>query len=214
MLKIAIIGAGGFGREVKMLIDQINDRNKQYEFIGYFDDGLEKNIIVNNFPVIGNVNDVNAINFNLAIVIAVAEPKTKKRIFNFIENDNVSFPSLIHPNVQTNNDEVNIGMGCIICSSNIITVNVSIGNFVILNLMCTIGHDTIIKDFCSFMPSVNVSGEVLIEESVYIGTGAVVVNQINIGENTIVGAGSVVAKSLPKNCTALGIPARPIKYNE
>ena len=197
-----------------MLIDQINDRNKQYEFIGYFDDGLEKNIIVNNFPVIGNVNDVNAINFNLAIVIAVAEPKTKKRIFNFIENDNVSFPSLIHPNVQTNNDEVNIGMGCIICSSNIITVNVSIGNFVILNLMCTIGHDTIIKDFCSFMPSVNVSGEVLIEESVYIGTGAVVVNQINIGENTIVGAGSVVAKSLPKNCTALGIPARPIKYNE
>ena len=214
MLKIAIIGAGGFGREVKMLIDQTNDRNKQYEFIGYFDDGLEKNIIVNNFPVIGNVNDVNAINFNLAIVIAVAEPKTKKRIFNFIENDNVSFPSLIHPNVQTNNDEVNIGMGCIICSSNIITVNVSIGNFVILNLMCTIGHDTIIKDFCSFMPSVNVSGEVLIEESVYIGTGAVVVNQINIGENTIVGAGSVVAKSLPKNCTALGIPARPIKYNE
>jgi serine acetyltransferase len=64
------------------------------------------------------------------------------------------------------------------------------------------------------MPSVNISGEVLIEECVYIGTGAIVLNQKNIGENVIVGAGSLVAKSLPKNCTALGIPARPIKFNE
>lgn len=41
MKKIAIYGAGGFGREVAFLIDDINKVNPQYEFIGYFDDGKE-----------------------------------------------------------------------------------------------------------------------------------------------------------------------------
>jgi hypothetical protein len=42
MSKIAIFGGGGFGREVKMLIEQINRLDKELEFIGYFDDGSEK----------------------------------------------------------------------------------------------------------------------------------------------------------------------------
>ena len=48
----------------------------------------------------------------------------------------------------------------------------------------------------------------------YIGTGAKIINQIEIGEYTIVGAGAVVSKSLPNKCTAVGIPAKPIKYHE
>ncbi|TDD98388.1 acetyltransferase [Flavobacterium cellulosilyticum] len=214
MMKIAIIGAGGFGREVKMLIDQINLKHKQYEFIGFFDDGIEKDSLVNGFPVLGNIDDINTINYDIAIVIAIGNPNTKKNILNKINSKKVVFPTLIHPNVQFDNDGVTIGKGCIICASNIITVNVTIGDFVILNLMCTVGHDVIINDFCSFMPSVNISGEVIIEQGVYIGTGAVIINQLNIGENTIVGAGSLVVKTLPKNCTALGIPAKPIKYHE
>ncbi len=53
MKKIAIYGAGGFGREVAFLIDDINKVNLQYEFIGYFDDGKEKGEIANSFPVLG-----------------------------------------------------------------------------------------------------------------------------------------------------------------
>jgi sugar O-acyltransferase (sialic acid O-acetyltransferase NeuD family) len=214
MIKIAIIGAGGFGREVKMLIDQINDINKQYEFIGYFDDALEKGTVVNNSNVLGSINDINAIKNEIAIVIAIADPKTKKSIINKITNRNVNFPTLIHPNVLIGKDDVIIGKGCIICASNIITVNISIGNFVILNLFCTVGHDTVISDFSSFMPSVNISGEVNIQEGVYVGTGAKIINQLEIGQYTTIGAGAVVSKSLPANCVAVGIPAKPIKYNE
>ena len=63
------------------------------------------------------------------------------------------------------------------------------------------------------MPSVNISGEVLIKECVYVGTGAKIINLLTIEENTIIGAGAVVAKSLPANCTAVGIPAKPIKFH-
>lgn len=212
-MKIAIVGAGGFGREVKMLIDQINDREKQYEFIGFFDDAFEKKMIVNGFPVLGSINDINSLEHDLAIVIAIGDPKTKKSILNKITKK-VIFPTLIHPNVFIGKDSVTIGKGCIICCSNIITVNVAIGDFVILNLMCTVGHDTIIANFSSFMPSVNISGEVKIKEGVYVGTGVKIINQLEIGENSIIGAGAVVYKSIPANCTAVGIPAKPIKYHE
>jgi serine acetyltransferase len=63
------------------------------------------------------------------------------------------------------------------------------------------------------MPTVNISGEVVLGECVYVGTGAKIINQLEIGEGTIVGAGAVVAKTLPSNCTAVGIPAKPIKFH-
>ena len=51
------------------------------------------------------------------------------------------------------------------------------------------------------------------KEGVYVGTGAKIINQLEIGEYTIVGAGAVVAKTLPAHCTAVGIPAKPIKFH-
>lgn len=214
MNNIAIIGAGGFGREVKMLIDQINQKSKIYNFIGFFDDGLEQGQLVNDFPVLGSVEDINAIQERLAIVCAIGMPTLKKKLLDKISNQHISFPTLIHPNVIIGEDNVEIGHGCIICAGNLITVDIKIGNHVIFNLGCTVGHDTIIKDYCSFMPSVNVSGEVTIEEGVYVGTGAKIINQLTIGTYTIVGAGAVVYKALPANCTAVGIPAKPVKFHD
>lgn len=215
MKKTVIIGAGGFGREVKMLIDQINYNKKQYDFIGFYDDNIEKGSIINGFKVLGSIDELLQVDYNLEVVISIADPTIKKKIYETINcNHFISFPTLIHPNVLIGTDEVSFGYGCIICASNIITVNISLGNFVILNLGCTVGHDTTIGDYCSFMPSVNISGEVIIENSVYVGTGAKIINLLTIGNSTIVGAGAVVSKSLPEKCTAVGIPAKPIKFHE
>ncbi|MDY0781374.1 acetyltransferase [Tenacibaculum sp. IB213877] len=215
MKKIAIFGAGGFGREVKTIIDKINEvRPKTYDFIGFFDDGVEKGKIVNGFPVIGGINELNQVEEQLSIVISIGDPKIKLIILKKITSKKIDFPIIIHPNASISNDEVELGEGTIICENTIITCNIKIGSFVILNLSCTVGHDTVIDDLCAFMPSVNISGEVHIEEGVYVGTGAKIINLLEIGKNTIVGAGAVVSKSLPANCTAVGIPAKPIKFHE
>ncbi|WP_103068559.1 serine O-acetyltransferase [Aquimarina sediminis] len=47
-----------------------------------------------------------------------------------------------------------------------------------------------------------------IGNNVSIYTGAIVIGDITIGDNCIIGAGSVVTKSIPDNCTAVGNPAR------
>ena len=215
MKKIAIIGAGGFGKEVQMLIEQINKKESQYEFIGYFDDGYKKDELINDFPILGGLNDINNIDFKLSIVSAIGEPKLKEKLIKLINNSHIDYPTLIHPTALIGDKKfVKIGEGSIITAGVIITVNINIGKHVILNLSCTVGHDTNIGDYSSFMPTVNISGEVDIQKGVYVGTGAKIINQLTIGEYTIVGAGAVVAKSLPKNCTAVGIPAKPIKFHD
>ena len=212
MKKIAIIGAGGFGREVKMLIDQINASENKYEFIGYYDDGKEKGTLINGFPVLGVVSDLNDVTEKIGVALALGNPIYKKSVINVLTNTNIHFETLIHPNVIIGTDQVHIGEGAVICAGNIITCNVIIKNYVTINLSCTIGHDTLLENYVSLMPGVNISGEVLLGECVYIGTGAKIINQLEIGKNTTIGAGAVVAKTLPEDCVAVGVPAKIIKY--
>lgn len=214
MKDIAVFGSGGFGREVQMLIEQINRLKKEWNFLGFFDDGIELDNIINDEKVLGNLDQLNNYKSELYLVFAIGNPRTKKIILSKIKNPLIKYPILIHPNVFIGNKKyVSIGEGSIICCGVIITVNINIGKHVILNLSCTVAHDTKIGDFSSFMPTVNISGEVNISKSVYIGTGAKIINQVNIGENSIIGAGAVVLKSIPDNCTAVGIPAKPIKFH-
>ena len=213
MKDIVIVGAGGFGREVKTIIDAINANNKTYNFLGFYDDTIAKGTLINNFPIFGNLNDLNALNTTVGVLLGIGDPISKSKIIEFLKNELLYFPTIIHPSVIISQDDVTIDNGCIICAGTIITCNIKLGKFVTLNLMCTVGHDTTIGDYCSFMPSVNISGEVHIEEKVYVGTGAKIINRLSIGKATIVGAGAVVSKSLPENCTAVGIPAKPIKFH-
>lgn len=214
MEKIVIVGAGGFGREVKMLIDQINEEKLLYEIEGFYDDDKNLDDTINGLPLLGTLEDLSKRKDMVAVALGVAIPKIKQQIIDRLFMENFSFPTLIHPNVLIGKDSVKIGEGNIICAGNIITCNIVIENFVTLNLSCTTGHDTNIHSFSSFMPSVNISGEVIIGEAVYVGTGAKIINQLEIGKNTVIGAGAVVSKSLPSNCTAVGIPAKPIKFHD
>lgn len=215
MKDIAIYGAGGFGREVVCLIDAINKDSPTWNLIGFFDDNIIKGTIINDIPVLGGEEDISNWNKDLYLVLAIGSPEIKKSIFMKISNPKIFYPTLIHPSVLLGNRKfIEIGKGCIVCAGVIFTVNIKVGDFVIFNLDCTVGHDSVIGNYSSFMPTVNVSGEVTVGEEVYVGTGVKIINHLSIGEKVIIGAGAVVAKSLPSCCTAVGIPAKPIKYHE
>lgn len=48
----------------------------------------------------------------------------------------------------------------------------------------------------------------VIGDNVFIGTGAVVIGRIHIGNNVIIGANSVVTRDVPENSIAVGSPAK------
>ena len=76
---------------------------------------------------------------------------------------------------------------------------------------CTVGHDAVLESFVTVYPGVNISGCTVIEKGVELGTGSKIIQGKRIGTNTILGSGAVVVRDLPPGCTAVGVPAKPIK---
>ena len=206
--KIAIYGAGGFGREVLMILQQTNKLRETWDFIGFFDDQNPESDYFG-YPILGNYETLNSISYPLSIVIGIGSPEGKKHVFQKIANPLIDFPNIIHPNVQISDfQRVTLGKGNVICGGCVLTTDITIKDFVILNLSCTVGHDAIIESFCSFMPTVNISGTTVIDEGVYIGTGASIINKVRIHAYTVIGAGSVVTRDIPPRVLAAGVPAK------
>jgi sugar O-acyltransferase (sialic acid O-acetyltransferase NeuD family) len=216
MKKIIIYGAGGFAREVAHLIEQINKVEQKWELIGFIDDNLEnQGKLLNGHPVLGNIEWLSKQNERINIALGIGSPKAKKYIFEKLRKTgaNIDFPNLIHPEVLFSDFNI-IGKGNIICEGNILTCNITLKDFVTINLNCTIGHDTVIEDFCTLLPNASISGNVVLNEGVDFGTNSTIIQGTTVGEYVVIGAGAVVVKDLPSHCTAVGIPAKPIKFHE
>ena len=193
--KLFIIGAGGFGRELKSYLPDL-----PFSFAGFMDDNRLKE------GVLGSLEEIDSIPDLANSAIAIGSSETRIRIANSIPG-NLTFPNIVHPKALLA-DEVIMGLGNIITPNVIITSNVQIGNFCLINLGCTLGHDVTLGNFCSLMPGVNLGGNVILEEGVFIGTGATVLPGVRIGKNAVVGAGAVVTRDVPAGITVKGVPAK------
>ncbi len=58
----------------------------------------------------------------------------------------------------------------------------------------------------------DIAGDIIINESVYIGGGSIIRYGVEIGKNSIIGAGSVVVGNIPPNCVYVGNPAKFIRH--
>lgn len=58
------------------------------------------------------------------------------------------------------------------------------------------------------------SEPITIKDGAWLGGGVIVLPGVTIGENAVIGAGSVVTRSIPDNCVAVGNPCKPIRYFE
>ncbi|MDU0370438.1 acetyltransferase [Hymenobacter endophyticus] len=209
---LAIVGAGGLGREVLLLVRQINEQQPTWEVTGFYDDQVPAQPTIHGIPYRGTVADLNASPEPLHAVVAVGSSRSRQAIAGRLTSAHLQFATLVHPGVaQADYQHLTIGAGSVICQGCILTCDITLGQHVLLNLGCTIGHDAVLEDFCSLMPHANVGGEAHLEAGVYLGTNATVINQVRVGSGTIVGAGAVVVRNLPGNCTAVGVPARTVQ---
>ena len=211
---IVIYGAGGFAREVLALLEDINRERARWEVLGFLDDNpASAGKVLNGYPILGGLDWLGSANPLPHIALGIGNPATKRKLACSLRGRAAGFPALVHPNVVMSS-RVELGEGVIITAGNILTTEIQLGAFSMLNLMCTVGHDTVIGDYATVSPGVNVSGNVRIGEGCDVGTGVKIVQGVEIGAWTIVGAGGVVARDLPPDCTAVGVPAKPIKQRE
>ena len=208
MKDIYIIGASGFGREVVWLLEELSEWNIK----GFIDDNEtiqgEK---INGITVIGTVDFLLGRKEETNVVIAIGNPSVRSMIYEKLKfNNNILFPNIIAKNIRIDKT-IKMGIGNIICSHSILTVNIELGNFNHVNLDCTVGHDVIMNDFITVYPSVNISGNVEIGNYCEIGTGTQIIQGKSITDNVIIGAGAGIVKNIKESGTYVGCPVRRIK---
>src|SRR5882672_2350541 len=209
MKKLAIYGAGGFGRETAVMIEQINSQTPVWEVIGFFDDGLKKGDEVDALRILGNISDLNSYADDLSVCIAVADPVSRLHLSKKLINPKIDFPLIVHPKAIVGDARRNkLGRGSIVTAGVILTTGIEIDEFCIINLSSTLGHDVKLGSCCTVMPACSISGNVSIGSCCVLGTGSRIIQEVTIGEHCMIGAGSVVTKSFGSNLKILGVPAR------
>lgn len=213
---LVIVGAGGLGREIALLVTQLNEvEEPTWDLRGFYDDRAPATPTVGGLPYLGTIADLNATASPLAVAVAVGSSASRAAVVNRLASPQLSFPALVHPQVALQPAQrIALGEGCLVQRGCILTCDITLGRFVLLNLGCTLGHDSVLEDFCSLMPHANVGGAAHLETGVYLGTNATVIHQVRVGTQTTVGAGAVVVRDLPAGCTAVGVPAKAIKNLE
>ncbi len=213
MSKLAIFGTSGFSKEVlDIAIDQYY---KEIVFLTH-DENIKGEVL--GFPI-QHEKDINMLADNgYVFVIAAGSGDIREKIYK--KHPNLVYPNLIHSSVTFGYQMENVfaeAKGLIFAAGVRVTTACSFGNFVVLNLNVTIGHDSYVDDFVSVMPGANVSGNVHLSHGSYIGTGATVLqgksedSKMLIGCKAVVGAGSVVVKPVVENTVVVGAPAKELK---
>lgn len=209
---IVIIGTGGFGREVLHLIESINNASiaPVYNVIGFLNnDSSSWGNSCNGVKIIGDETVLQFFKSPLHIAIGIGDPSVKRKVVQKL-GDSVVYPNLIHPSVKISKTN-SLGIGNVITEGCVLTCNLTIKNHVMINLACTVGHDTIIDDYVVVSPGVNVSGNVYIGEGSYIGTGAKILEKLTLGAWSTIGGAALINKNVNNNATVVGVPAKEIK---
>ena len=209
MKDLIIICAGDFGREVADVVERINKAadEPEWNLLGFVDDDESmQGSMIDGYPVIGTIDFLNGCREECYTICSVGVAKIRRALLERITNPVIRFATLIDPDARVYKN-ANVGEGSIVCGGSILAIGATVGKHVLVNLNCTLGHDSVYDDYCVINPGVNVSGKVHVKECCDLGTGVKIIQQLKVGPDTVIGAGAAVIRDIPAGCLAVGVPA-------
>lgn len=198
MTSLLIIGAGGHG---KVVADTALASG--YVDISFLDDAWPEKVKNGTWDVLGKPATSDNPMF-----CAVGNNAAREKIF--LDFHFHQAPILKHPSAITSLSS-KIDHGTLLVAGVIVNADARIGKGVILNTACSIDHDCHVDDFAHISPGVRLAGNVRVGRRTWVGIGAVVREGIHIGDDVIIGAGSVVVSDIENGARVYGVPARNMK---
>lgn len=200
-----IIGAGGHAKSIAevaiaagfMIKAFISPEAEDSEFMGV--------PVLNSLP-----EDIAARPESIAIGIG-ANYLREKVFLELQESCQLSrFPALVHPSAIIASS-AQIDLGSTIHQNSVVGPSTRIGKFCTINTSATVDHDCVMHDFSSMGPGAHTGGGVTIGKHAHISIGAIAIHGIDIGNDSILGAGSCATESIPELTISVGTPARTLK---
>jgi sugar O-acyltransferase (sialic acid O-acetyltransferase NeuD family) len=108
-------------------------------------------------------------------------------------------------------EDVQLGEGSQVLAHASVCVGAVIGRGCIVNTGATVDHECHLEDGVHICPGAHLAGCVHVGCYSMIGTGAVILPRVKIGEQVIIGAGAVVLKDIPSFSVAVGNPAKILR---
>lgn len=215
MKDIVIYGAGGLGREVACIINQINQKAEEplWNLLGFYDDGQPKGLTNDYGSILGALDDLVAYPKHISVIMGIATPMVVSKIVSQLKkNPNIDFPNIISPDLEFfDANNYSMGEGNFVNKRCMMSINTHLGNFNSLGAGTTIGHDAHIGDFNVFMPMVQICGHALIGCLNFFGLSSIMLQDLKVNEGITLGAASILMKDATiDNATYFGNPARVI----
>lgn len=213
MNKPRIVIFGG-GNQASYVIDII-EKAGLYDLIGIIDSKKEIGSKVFDYPVIGRQESVSELIelFNIeGGIVSIGDNYSRYLVVSQIRQlaPEFNFVNAIHPNISIGNN-ARLGVGIVAMSGVIFNTNIIVGDFTFFATGCQIEHDCKIDCYASVSAGTVLGGRVELGGFSAITLGVTVIDRVKIGENTVVGAGSLVLKDLPSNVLAYGNPCKIIR---
>jgi sugar O-acyltransferase (sialic acid O-acetyltransferase NeuD family) len=211
MENIILIGGGN---QAHYTIDIIEKENK-YNILGIVDSIHEIGSYRFGYPILGRQENLKEIvkKYNISGgIISIGDNWSRYYVYKQIKEifPDFSFVNAIHPSVIIGNT-TEIGVGIVAMAGCIFNPKAKIGDFTFFATGAQVEHDNEICDFSSISAGSITGGYVKLGKFSAITLGVTVVDRIEIGENTVIGSGSLVTKSIPSNVLAYGSPAKIIR---
>lgn len=211
MQNIVIFGASGHG---SVVLDCIEKEGK-YKVIGFIDSFRKKGTEVNGYSVLGSEYDLPFLVEKHQIfggIVAIGDNWTRnllvERILKIVPEFN--YVSAVHPNAEIGKD-VQIGRGSVVMPGVTINANAIIANHCILNTNASLDHDGFMNNFSSLAPNVCVGGNFILGRGSAICLGTNIIENITVGEYSVVGAGSLLVGNVSDCLMVYGAPAKIVR---
>lgn len=141
-----------------------------------------------------------------SVAIGIGDNKTRERIFQKVSAAGYSLPALIHPSAVVSKSAT-VAEGSVVMPLSIINADARIGIGCIINSGAVVEHDCLLGDFVHLSPHTALAGGARIKHCAHIGIGASIIQNITVGEGSVIAAGSAVIRDIPDYSLAAGVPA-------
>lgn len=211
MNNIVVIGSSG---HAKVIVDIVQQEGR-YNITGLLDRFRSVGEQTLGYPILGKEEDLPELVKVHALkgaIVAIGDNFIRSKVAARIKgiSPDLPFVCAIHPKASIAT-EVSIGEGTVVMAGASINPCSSVGRFCILNTNSSLDHDSILEDFASLAPGATTGGNCRIGQYSAISIGTVLIHGIHIGEQTVIGAGSLVMKSIESFVVAYGTPAKAIR---